>query len=281
MIRSMSAVRRQIKETMPLIHCITNPISIHDCANAILAAGARPIMAEHPKEAAQITASAQALVVNLGNITDARMESAGISMRTAREEGIPSLLDLVGVACSGLRYTLARELLRDMPPAILKGNITELLKMTEEPDVSGIGQEKGVGIDARRQDALSDANCFETIRKFAALSERTGSVILATGRQDLIVSADQAYLASNGVDMLSRITGTGCMAGALCGVYLAGGDPLTAAVLGVSVLNIAGELAQESAKGPGSFQINLQDEMYGLTDSILQDRLKLTAVDGI
>src|SRR5699024_7182559 len=160
---------------------------------------------------AQITASAQALGVNLGNITDARMESVGISMRTAREEGTPSLLDLVGVACSGLRYTLAREPLRITPPSFLKRRITDPLKMTEQPDDSGIGQEKGVGIDARRQDALSDANCSETIRRFAALSNRIGSVILATGKQDLIVSANRAYLASNGVDMLSRITGTGCM----------------------------------------------------------------------
>lgn len=278
MIRSMSAVRRQIKERQPLIHCITNPISIHDCANAILAVGARPIMAEHPREAAQITASAQALVVNLGNITDARIESAGISMRTAREEGIPSLLDLVGVACSDLRYTLARDLMKDAPPAILKGNITELRRMADEAGAAGIEHEKGVGIDARRQDALSDANRSAVIRCFSRLSNRTGSVILATGKQDLIVSGDRVYLASNGVEMLSGITGTGCMAGALCGAYLPGGDPLTAAVLGVSVLNVAGELAWEKAKGPGSFQAGLLDELYGLTEEVLKEKLKVTEV---
>ena len=100
-------LRKRIKEEKPLIHCITNPISIHDCANVVLAVGARPIMAEHPAEVTGITASAGALMLNLGNITDARIESMKRSMRTAMENKIPVLLDLVGVACSDLRLDLA------------------------------------------------------------------------------------------------------------------------------------------------------------------------------
>ena len=113
-------LRKRIKEEKPLIHCITNPISIHDCANVVLAVGARPIMAEHPAEVTGITASAGALMLNLGNITDARIESMKRSMRTAMENKIPVLLDLVGVACSDLRLDLARELLRIGHPAARK-----------------------------------------------------------------------------------------------------------------------------------------------------------------
>ena len=75
--------RKQVKGKRPLIHCITNPISITQCANAILAVGARPIMAEHPEEVAEITETADALLLNLGNITDVRMESMKIAMREA------------------------------------------------------------------------------------------------------------------------------------------------------------------------------------------------------
>ena len=120
MRQKLLKLRKQIKDDKPLIHCITNPISIHDCANVILAVGARPIMAEHPAEVADITASAGALMLNLGNITDARIESMKRSMRRAVENDIPVLLDLVGVACSGLRLDLARELMSIGHPAVLK-----------------------------------------------------------------------------------------------------------------------------------------------------------------
>ena len=103
MHRVIHDIRKTVKQTQPLIHCITNPISINQCANAILAVGGRPIMAEHPMEVAEITRTAKALMLNLGNITDARMESIRISAKTATENGIPILLDAVGVTCSQLR----------------------------------------------------------------------------------------------------------------------------------------------------------------------------------
>lgn len=144
-------LRKQIKEEKPLIHCITNPISIHDCANVILAVGARPIMAEHPAEVEEITASSGALMLNLGNITDARIKSMKCSMRRAVENKIPVLLDLVGVACSDLRLELARELLSIGHPAVLKGNMSELLAVSGLPS-------HAIGIDAGAQDALTSEN---------------------------------------------------------------------------------------------------------------------------
>ena len=110
---SIAEIRKYTKEAAPLIHCITNPISIHDCANIILAAGARPIMAEHPAEVAEITAVASALMLNLGNITDARIESIQRALKEANRRTIPVLLDLVGVTCSSLRREFARKLLAD------------------------------------------------------------------------------------------------------------------------------------------------------------------------
>ena len=102
-MRKIPDICRAVRDQKPLIHCITNPISIHQCANAVLAVGGRPIMAEHPAEVQEITATARALMLNLGNITDVRMESMYLSAQAAREGKIPILLDAVGVACSRLR----------------------------------------------------------------------------------------------------------------------------------------------------------------------------------
>ena len=164
-------LRKRIKEEKPLIHCITNPISIHDCANVVLAVGARPIMAEHPAEVTDITASAGALMLNLGNITDARIESMKRSMRTAMENKIPVLLDLVGVACSDLRLDLARELLSIGHPAVLKGNMSELLAVSGLPS-------HAIGIDAGAQDALTAEN-METVRRSAGVHIQSPSTFLA------------------------------------------------------------------------------------------------------
>ena len=144
---SLGDLRKRIKEEKPLIHCITNPISIHDCANIILAAGTRPIMAEHPLEVEEITATAGALMLNLGNITDVRMESMERSLRTARKAGIPVLLDLVGVSCSSLRNDFSQNLLEIGGISVIKGNMSEILTAAGMPC-------HGAGIGARTEGAL-------------------------------------------------------------------------------------------------------------------------------
>ena len=290
-------LRKRIKEEKPLIHCITNPISIHDCANVVLAVGARPIMAEHPAEVADITASAGALMLNLGNITDARIESMKRSMRTAMENKIPVLLDLVGVACSDLRLDLARELLSIGHPAVLKGNMSELLAVSGLPS-------HAIGIDAGAQDALTAENMETVSEVLRAFSRSNQAIVLATGKQDFVTDGERIVLVQNGSAALSGITGTGCMVGALTAAFLPGcedniakemtdsieadvwsggemgfnersGNYLAAAVLGTALMGIAGEEAEKISRGPGSFQVNLLDEIYGLSDRQLLNLLKI------
>ena len=290
-------LRKRIKEEKPLIHCITNPISIHDCANVVLAVGARPIMAEHPAEVTDITASAGALMLNLGNITDARIESMKRSMRTAMENKIPVLLDLVGVACSDLRLDLARELLSIGHPAVLKGNMSELLAVSGLPS-------HAIGIDAGAQDALTAENMETVSEVLRAFSRSNQAIVLATGKQDFVTDGERIVLVQNGSAALSGITGTGCMVGALTAAFLPGckdniakemtdsieanvwsggemgfnersGSYLAAAVLGTALMGIAGEEAEKISRGPGSFQVNLLDEIYGLSDRQLLNLLKI------
>lgn len=271
MIEKMLRLQREVEQRKPLIHCITNPISIHDCANIILAAGGRPIMAEHPKEAAQITAEAQALLLNLGNITDVRMESMEYSLKEAEAKGIPVVLDLVGVACSSLRLSYAVHLLKCGHISILKGNMSELLALTGQPS-------HGTGIDVGEKDLFSaeDEEVPGIFRRFAGDYQ---SVLLASGQTDLIADGEEVYLVSNGVEMLSKITGTGCMLGALCAVYLSCGDPLQASLLGTAVMGIAGERAARNSRGPGSFQNELLDQIYGLKDVDLSEGIKIRKME--
>ena len=261
----LKSVRDATKREQPLIHCITNPISIHGCANMILAVGARPMMAEHPMEVEGITKTARALMLNLGNITDARIESMKRSARTAAKEGIPVLLDLVGVSCSKIRMELAMELIEKGKIQILKGNIA--------------GQPfHGTGIDAGAEDAMTGDNEEERKEIFRKVSKKTGSVLLATGAKDLLVDQNRCLILENGVPELSGITGTGCMVGALSAAFLAQRDPFVAALLGTSVMGIAGEIAAKRSTGPGSFQMELLDAVAGLTQEELEARIRIREI---
>jgi hydroxyethylthiazole kinase-like sugar kinase family protein len=126
----MLAVRHAVMGKHPLIHLITSPIAINDCANVILAVGGRPICAEHPEEVAGITEISRALGVSLANITDARLKSIEISGKAARHEGIPSVIDVVGVTCSRLRMDAAASFIEHAHPAVIKGNASEITALT-------------------------------------------------------------------------------------------------------------------------------------------------------
>ena len=238
-------LRKRIKEEKPLIHCITNPISIHDCANVVLAVGARPIMAEHPAEVTDITASAGALMLNLGNITDARIESMKRSMRTAMENKIPVLLDLVGVACSDLRLDLARELLRIGHPAVLKGNMSELLAVSGLPS-------HAIGIDAGVEDALTEENIDGVSEVLKAFSRNNQAVVLATG-------AAHRHL---GLDGEEELVGCGVSYCAVCDgafncflyLFLASAERMEWINVGDAGLDGEAELAELFGDEPGGFE---------------------------
>ncbi len=265
MIKKLGTIRETVRIQEPLIHCITNPISIHDCANIILAAGGRPIMAEHQEEVAQITKTAKALALNLGNITDARMASMPVALKAASQAGIPVMLDLVGTACSSLRKEFAGSLLDLSMPSLLKGNMSELLAMAGEAS-------HGIGIDAGVQDSLREENRLSLAQLFMEKARQWNTVIFITGKEDMIVSAHRCVCVKNGTPAMSRITGTGCMAGMVCAAYLAAAEPFEAAFAAALEFSIAGELAQKNSKGPGSFQAALLDAFYLLDRGQIEEK---------
>ena len=259
-------IRKTVRQNQPLIHCITNPISVNQCTNAILAVGARPMMAEHPKEVSEITRTAQALMLNLGNITDARMESILISAKTAQEEGIPFLLDVVGIACSSLRREYVNNLLNTAMPTVVKGNYSEIQALYRDSyRSSGVDADSSLEIHTIDHAAIS-------------LSRSLGTVILASGKVDIVTDGNRLYHIHNGTPQLAQITGTGCLQGAVCAAYLSAKPDLEAVVTGCAVVGICGELAQTD-RGTGTFLCNLMDTLSTLTDLDVEQKLKLEAIN--
>ncbi len=245
------SIRENVAKQKPLIHCITNPISINGCANTILCVGAKPIMAEHPEEVYEITDASNALMLNIGNITDARMESIKISLKRAKEKGIPVLLDVVGIACSKFRRKYVLELLKISIPSVIKGNYSEIAALHNAEYFSP-------GVDA---DASLDVCYITKTAKELALKNQT--VILATGQTDIITDGKRVVYVKNGTPELAYITGTGCMLGALCTTFMTLLMPMEAAVSACVYLGICGERAKTD-KGNGSFMVNLMDRISTL-----------------
>ena len=237
--RRIREILNQVREDAPLIHAITNPISINQCANTALAVGAKPIMAEHPKEAREITETASALLLNLGNITDVRMKSMLISAKTAKKNNIPTVIDLVGISCSSLRRNFALRLIRKCRPTLIKGNYSEILSLFRK-------NYKSDGVDS---DKSLKAEDIDGIAR--ALSEKYGSIILASGETDIICNYSDIFHIRNGSASLAKITGTGCMLGILCACFLAVSPDIYGGIAACLTLGICGE--NPAPDGNGSF----------------------------
>lgn len=280
LLSQLEPILTYIQQEAPLIHCITNPISINDCANILLAIGARPIMAEHPEEVAEITAIAKGLALNLGNITDARMASMKISAGAAKDKGIPFVLDLVGLSCSRLRQKYAKELLQIAVPDIIKGNISELRTLL------GLPTTPGMGVEAGQKEMVTRENALEYAKIFQKQAREYHTILLATGPIDLVVSSEEAYIIANGSNALASITGTGCMNNVLAGACLAGVHGISsqttnntlAAILSCLLLGIAGENIQDIYlnQGPGSFHYSLMDSISKLTPQTIAQQCNIT-----
>jgi len=254
----ISEYRKKIRELRPLIHCITNPISINQCANTILATGARPMMAEHPMEAAQVTKSAGAVMLNMGNITDIRKESMLISTKEAGKNGISFVLDVCGSACLKTRRDFVLLLINEVVPTIIKGNYSEIYALyRQEYSASGVDADESLDESKIEEAAVELAKTFRT-------------TILASGKTDIVTDGKRVAHIKNGSPQLATVTGTGCMQGALCAVFLSVTEGYEAAVAAATMFGICGELA-ETEKGSGTFMVNLLDRLSTITDEELEN----------
>ena len=257
-----------VRETAPLIHCITNYVTANDVANLLLAIGARPVMADDPAGAAEITLAAQGLCLNLGTLHSASVPAMYAAGAAAASRGIPLVLDPVGAGSSTFRTQTARELTRALRPAVLRCNPTELAALA--------GREGGgTGVDTAPADRITEANLGDSARRIAAQARELNTVVAVTGAVDLVTDGTTCYAVRNGRPEMGRVTGTGCQLSALLTAFLAvqPSKPLEAALGAVCTMGLAGELAWERmAPGDGNaaYRGRIIDAVYHLSGQALE-----------
>lgn len=262
----------RLKNKKPLIHNITNYVTVNDCANILLAIGASPIMADDLKESADITSIASALVINIGTLNERTIESMIASGKKANELNIPVVLDPVGAGASSFRNETTKRILEEIKISVLRGNMSEI------KFIAGLESETK-GVDASESDLKSYSD--EGIRVAKSLAKRFNCTVAITGVCDIVSDGEKSVTIENGTKMLSNVTGTGCMTTALVGGYLGAcetkEDLFIAAVSGIVSMGICGEIAEERAGsiGLGSFHMAIIDAVSNLDEEDLLKRSKI------
>lgn len=257
-----AACLQAVREKAPLVQCITNMVTVNDCANVLLAAGASATMAHHPLEVAEAVAGVQALVLNLGAVGD--REAMYIAGREANRLGVPVVFDPVAAGFTGLRRETARKLLEEIRFAVIRGNASEILALAED-------REGGSGVDVAAADTVTESGLPRAAELAQTLSRRTGAVVVLSGAVDVVADGRQALFLRNGSPTMARITGSGCMLSALTGAFCGAcpDKPFEAAAAAAASIALAGERAEElrlqKGTGNATFRIDLIDSVFNLT----------------
>lgn len=265
---------QNLRKTNPLIHCITNYVTVNDVANSLIAIGASPIMADEPSESSQITAISNALLINLGTLNLNTIKAMKNSIKTANSLNLPVVLDPVGVGVSTLRNETAMSFLSEYKFSIIKGNISEIKFLS--------GDESSTkGVDASLDDLQSDIENKVFLAK--NFSKKTDSVIVITGKVDVVAFKDEAYIIKNGSSLMGKFSGSGCILGAICAAFVASNENhLKAAIMAVLTECIAGELVRGknvlSDMGNMKFKNGLIDEIYLISENKIEDLAKIEKV---
>lgn len=254
-----------LRRNKPLVHCMTNYVTVNDVANILLACGGSPIMADDISEVEEIVAISNALLINIGTLNERTIKSMIKAGKAANAKNIPVILDPVGAGASALRSNTVKRLTTEVKFAVIKGNMSE---------VSFID---GLNATVRGVDTSQDDDGFDATVVAKSVANKFNCIVVITGAIDTVSDRLKATKISNGTAEMGKITGTGCMLGAVIGAYIgASGDMFTAAVTAVSAMGISGEIAYDRAKdlGTGSFRVALIDAMSRIDDNTLISLVK-------
>ena len=254
----------RVREKQPLVHNITNFVVMNSTANALLACGASPVMAHAIEEVEQMVSIAGALVLNIGTLTPPWVESMVVAAKRARSLGVPAVLDPVGCGATELRTNSSRRIIDEAGVSVVRGNASEVLSLTDYA-----GQTKGVD-SAHSVDEASKAG--------QDLALAIATPVAITGAVDLITDGKRTLRVANGHDLMTKVTGTGCLATAIIGAFLAvEPDSLEATAAALAYVGLAGERAAAISSGPGSLQVNLLDALYNISPADLASGAKIRA----
>lgn len=270
---SIEAIANQVRATGPLVHCITNYVTVESCANAVLACGASPIMSDEPLDVTDIQTICGALVLNIGTLnqqTILGMETAGAR---AAKLGHSIVLDPVGAGASALRTEVACRLLDTLPVTLVRGNMSEVKALAGNAAATK-------GVDVNPDDAVTEENIQASVEFAKAFAAKAGCAVAITGPIDIVADATRAFAVRNGHPMQGRITGSGCMLSAMSGAYvaLAGQNAVDVALAAVVHMGAAGQFAAEKlgeGEGTGTFHTRLMDGISLLDGAALAERAQV------
>ena len=267
----------RVRERAPLVQCITNFVTVNDCANIVLASGGSPSMADDLREAAEAVAGAGALVCNLGAID--KVDSMIAAGRAANQAEVPVVLDPVAAGNTSLRQLESARLLEAVRFAVIRGNASEIRALAR-------GELAGSGVDVGGEDAITEATLPRTVALAAALAEKTGAVAAVSGPIDVLSDGRRTVLLRNGCATMARITGSGCMLTALLGAFCGASpeEPFEAACAAVAAMGVAGELAERrrlaNGTGNATFRTDLIDAVFNLTPEQLNGGVRYEIYQG-
>jgi len=258
----LEAVRGQ----KPLVHHLTNWVTIYDCANVLKVFGASPVMAHAKEEVAEMSAISSALVLNIGTLTVELVKAMKIAAKSANSKDIPVVLDVCGAGATQLRDKSCFELLDDCRISVIKGNASEIARIAGE-------RVRTKGVDS--------SNVAVNLQKLAKqLAAQRNCVVVITGQADIISDGKRIMLVDNGDPLMAHVVGTGCMAASVIGAFCAvGKDLVLASASGLACFEIAAELAARTAKGPGTFKEHLFDRIYKLDSKTANKMQKVYRVE--
>jgi hydroxyethylthiazole kinase len=254
----------ELRRRRALVHNITNYVVMDFSANALLALGASPVMAHAVEEVREMVALAGALVINIGTLSPSWVEAMFVAGREAGARGVPIVVDPVGAGATRLRTETALRLVEELKPQVVRGNASEILALGKAG-----GQTRGV--DATRTVEEAHATAMQ-------LASTWQICVAVTGPEDFITDGQRRFRVANGHPLMARVTGTGCVASALTGAFLAvEKDAATAATIALVVYGVAGEMAAASAPHPGTFRTRLIDALDAVTAEQVVAQARVTA----
>lgn len=262
----------EVRRTMPLVHNITNYVTVNDVANVLLACGGSPIMSDEPEEVADITSICGGLNINIGTLNKRSVEAMKIAGRKAAESGHAILLDPVGAGASALRTDTAVELMKYIPFTAIRGNISEIKTLA-----FGSGTTRGV--DADVADAVTEENLESAVGFVKEFAQKTGSIIAVTGAIDLVSDGQKCYVIRNGRKEMGKITGTGCQLSGMMTAFITANPEhkLEAAAAAVCTMGLAGEIGwsrMQPGDGNASYRVKIIDAIYHMDGKTLEEGAK-------
>lgn len=267
----MSYLER-VRTQNPLVHNITNIVVAPFTANGLLALGASPFMAYAHEEVADVAKMSGAVVLNIGTLDEKVVEAIRLAGQSANSNNVPVVLDPVGAGATAYRTETVQMLVRELRLTILRGNVAEVANVIGEHwSIKGVDAGQGEG------DRIGIAE---------RAAQKLGCVVVITGREDVITDGQTTFLTSNGHALLTQVTGAGCLLSSIIGAFAAiakpGDDLLSSVVEALVFYGVAAEIAAERTAdlGPGSFQIELLNQLAQVTPDVLAQRAQVRQIDG-